>query len=51
MKYHECAFSGQMSLKKIAELLKNAPVLLKRHLAFWLNSPINSGFKSCLNGG
>jgi len=30
------AFSDQMSLKMIAELLKNAPVLLKRHLSLWL---------------
>jgi len=34
-KYHKLFFSVQMSLEITAELLKNAPVLLKRHLPLW----------------
>jgi len=33
-KCHRFVFSCQISLKMIAELLKNAPVLLKHHLPF-----------------
>jgi len=39
-----------MSMKIIAELLTNAPVLLKRYCAFWKLLPIDSGFKSYLCG-
>jgi len=48
-KYHKFAFSGQISLKIIVELLKNAPMLIKRHLPFWQVLPIDSGFKSYLS--
>ena len=34
-KYYKFAFSCQMTLKIIVELLKNAPALLKRYLPFW----------------
>jgi len=40
------AFSGQMSLKIIAELLKNEPAHQNRYLPFWQLLPIDSGFKS-----
>jgi len=40
---------GSNELKIIAELLKNAPVLLKRYLPFWLVLPIDSGFKGYLS--
>jgi len=35
-----------MSLKTIAELLRNAPVLLKRRLPFRQVLPIDAGFKN-----
>jgi len=34
-KYHKFVYLGQMSLKIIVELLKNAAVLLKGYLPFW----------------
>jgi len=34
-KYRKFAFFGQMSLRIIAELLKNAPVLCTRSESFW----------------
>jgi len=34
-KYGQFVFSGQMSLRMIAELLKHAPVLLKHLESFW----------------
>jgi len=43
------AFSGQMSLRIYAELLKNAPVLLKHYWPFWPMLPIDSGFKRYLS--
>jgi len=49
LKYHKFALSGQMSLKIMAELLKNAHVLLKRYLQWWQLLPIDSGFKSYVN--
>jgi len=45
----QVCFVGQMSLKIMAELLKNAHVLLKRYLPWWQLLPIDSGFKSCVN--
>jgi len=37
-------FSVQMSVRIIAELLKNAPVLLKCFESFWKSIPIYLGF-------
>ena len=44
------AFSGHMSFKTIAELLKTAPVFLKRLESFWHSELLYSGFQGYLNG-
>jgi len=48
LKCNKFVFSCQMNQKIIAELLKDMPVLLTRHLPFWLVLPINSAIKSYL---
>jgi len=38
-----------MSSEMTAELLKNAPVLLRRYFPFWQLLHIDSGFKRCVS--
>ena len=48
-KYNKFFFSGQMSLGLIVELLKKAPVILKRLESFWQIALIQSRFSGYLS--